>query len=50
MICTYEEYLKQSKAISFKKMQMIHKISAISYFLTASTLHTTARQGCEIFV
>ena len=24
MICTYEEYLKQSKAISFKKMQMIH--------------------------
>ena len=24
MICTYEEYLKQSKAISFEKMQMIH--------------------------
>ena len=24
MICTYEEYLKQPKAISFEKMQMIH--------------------------
>ena len=24
MICTYEEYLKQPRAISFEKMQMIH--------------------------
>ena len=24
MTCTYEEYLKQSKAIPFEKMQMIH--------------------------
>lgn len=24
MVCTYEEYLKQPKAISFEKMQMIH--------------------------
>ena len=24
MVCTYEEYLKQSKAIIFEKMQMIH--------------------------
>ena len=24
MVCTYEEYLKQSKAITFEKMQMIH--------------------------
>ena len=24
MVCTYEEYLKQSKAITFEKMQTIH--------------------------
>ena len=24
MVCTYEEYLKQPKAIIFEKMQMIH--------------------------
>lgn len=24
MVCTYEEYLKQPKAITFEKMQMIH--------------------------
>ena len=24
MICTYEEYLKQPKAISFEKMQIFH--------------------------
>ena len=24
MICTYEEYLKQPKAITFEKMQIIH--------------------------
>ncbi len=24
MVCTYEEYLKRPKAISFEKMQMIH--------------------------
>ncbi len=24
MVCTYEEYLKQQRAIRFEKMQMIH--------------------------
>ena len=24
MVCTYEEYLKQPKAITFEKMQIIH--------------------------
>ena len=24
MVCTYEEYLKQSKAITFEKMQIFH--------------------------